>query len=160
MNTVTSKVRLNMPKIKQLNKATTVALEKTVNALQTEVIQAQVMPFGQGKRETYKEYGKRGQFAKNGREYKGKTKTRIIAPGGTLQNDSTFCDYSKSKQGQVKLISSTPYARRMYFHPEYNFYKGENKHAGGKWLEPWINGKKKKFCAKAFTEFYKKESGL
>ena len=39
------------------------------------------------KKEIYKEYGVRGQFAKNGKEYKGKTKTRVIYQGGTLQNE-------------------------------------------------------------------------
>ena len=40
---------------------------------------------------------------------------------GNLQNESTFVDYSKSKNGKVTLVSSTPYARRLYYHPEYNF---------------------------------------
>lgn len=79
---------------------------------------------------------------------------------GTMQNDSTFEDYSKSSTGQVSLITSTPYARRMYFHPEYNFQTKENAHAQGNWYESWINGKNKNFCKEAFTQFYKKEAGL
>lgn len=39
---------------------------------------------------------------------------------GNLQNESTFVDYSESSQGKVSIISSTPYARRLYFHPEYH----------------------------------------
>ena len=42
---------------------------------------------------------------------------------GNLQNESTFVDYSESSQGKVSIISSTPYARRLYFHPEYHFQK-------------------------------------
>ena len=38
----------------------------------TEVVQAQVMPFDDPRVEERRVYGKRGQFAKNGREYKGK----------------------------------------------------------------------------------------
>ena len=45
---------------------------------------------------------------------------------GNLQNESTFVDYSESSQGKVSIISSTPYARRLYFHPEYHFQKTEN----------------------------------
>ena len=45
---VTSKVRLNIPKIKQLDRATITSLEKTIDALYTEVVQAQVMPFDTG----------------------------------------------------------------------------------------------------------------
>lgn len=126
MNVVSSRVKLNIPKIKQLSRATITALEKTISALHTEVVNAQVMPFD----------------------------------SGNMQNDNTHEDYSKSNQGQVKLITSTPYSRRMYFHPEYNFQKTENKNARGNWYEPWIDGKNKNFCRNAFTQFYKKEAGL
>lgn len=50
---------------------------------------------------------------------------------GNLQNESTFVDYSESSQGKVSIISSTPYARRLYFHPEYHFQKTENPNARG-----------------------------
>ena len=79
---------------------------------------------------------------------------------GNMQNDNTYEDYSNSKQGKVSLNTSTPYARRMYFHPEYNFSKEENPNARGNWYEPWTTGKEKDFCRKAFSQFYKKEAGL
>ena len=79
---------------------------------------------------------------------------------GNMQNDNTFIDYSNSKQGIVRMLSSTPYARRMYFHPEYNFQTKENAHAKGNWYEDWITGKSKEFCKEAFRSFYKKETGL
>lgn len=75
---------------------------------------------------------------------------------GALQNEKTFVDYSKSDQGIVSLVSEGPYARRLYYHPEYNFQKFENAFAGGKWLEPWMKGgKQEKFCPDAFAKFYK-----
>ena len=120
MARVTSTIIINQQRIKQLTQAQIQALEITAEALHTEVVQAQVIPFGETKKETYKEYGARGQFAKTGREYKGKAKTRTIYQGGTLQNESTFVDYSNSSKGTVTLVSSTPYARRLYYHPEYN----------------------------------------
>ena len=126
MKVVTSRVKLNTPKIKQLTRATTTALEKTMSALHTEVVKAQVMPFDTG----------------------------------NMQNDNTYEDYSKSSKGQVSLITSTPYARRMYYHPEYNFQTTENPNAQGNWYEPWISGKNKNFCKNAFSQFYKKEAGL
>lgn len=126
MKTVTSKIKLNAPKIKQLDRAAITSLEKTVSALHTEVVNAQVMPF----------------------------------KSGNMQNDNTYEDYSNSKQGKVSLNISTPYARRMYFHPEYNFSKEENPNARGNWYEPWTTGKEKDFCRKAFSQFYKKEAGL
>ena len=79
---------------------------------------------------------------------------------GHLQNDSTFVDYSQSKSGLVSLITQTPYARRLYFHPEYNFRKKENPNAQGKWLEPWISGDKKEWCSETFKKFYKQFGGV
>lgn len=79
---------------------------------------------------------------------------------GHLQNESTFVDYSQSKSGTCTLVSETPYARRLYFHPEYNFRTVENENAQGKWLEPWIDGEKKDFCKNAFAKFYKQIGGV
>jgi hypothetical protein len=123
---VSSQIKIFNWKVKQLTDAQITALEKTAEALHTEVVQAQVMP-----RDT-----------------------------GHLQNDSTFVDYSKSKNGLVSLISQTPYARRLYFHPEYNFRTVENPNAQGKWLEPWISGDKKEWCQETFKQFYKQFGGV
>lgn len=124
---VKSTVKLNMPRIKQLSQAAVTALEMTGEALHTEVVQAQVMPF-----ET-----------------------------GNLQNESTFVDYSESAQGKITLVSSTPYARRLYYHPEYNFQTNENSNAQGEWYKDWLpGGSKANFTSKAFKEFYKKVGGV
>lgn len=45
---VKSTIKLNMPRINQLTRAAVVALEQTAEALHTEVVQAQVMPFDTG----------------------------------------------------------------------------------------------------------------
>ena len=74
MMKVSSVIKLNLPKIKELTDAQIAALEQTAEALHTEVIQAEIMP-----RDT-----------------------------GNLQNESTFVETSKSKQGKVSLVSSTP----------------------------------------------------
>lgn len=79
---------------------------------------------------------------------------------GTLQNESTFVDYSNSSQGKVSLISSTPYARRLYFHPEYDFQKYENAFAQGLWYDPWIDGTYKDFCKNAYQKLYRRLGGL
>lgn len=120
---VKSSVKLNMTRINELTQAAVTALEKTGEALHTEVVQAQVMPFNTGH----------------------------------LQEDATFVDYSESVQGKVSLISSTPYARRMYYHPEYSFQTDENPFAGGEWYEPWLpGGISEDFAKEAFKKFYKK----
>ena len=80
---------------------------------------------------------------------------------GNLQNESTFVDYSESKNGKVVLVSSTPYARRLYYHPEYKFSTDENPNAKGKWFEDWMpSGSQADFAGKAFKQFYKKVGGV
>ena len=80
---------------------------------------------------------------------------------GNLQNESTFIDYSQSNQGKVTIVSSTPYARRLYFHPEYDFQKTANPHAKGRWYEDWLpGGRDAEFCANAFKQFYRRLTGI
>ena len=80
---------------------------------------------------------------------------------GNLQNESTFVDYSESKDGKVTLVSSTPYARRLYYHPEYNFQTKENPNAKGHWYEDWESGgSRANFAPNAFKQFYKKVGGV
>ena len=124
---VKSTVKLNMPRIRQLTEAAVMALEKTAEALHTEVLQAQVMPFDTG----------------------------------NLQNESTFVDYSQSEEGKVTIFSATPYARRLYYHPEFQFQKHENPNAGGMWYKDWLEGgKNEKFAIDAFKKFYKQIGGV
>lgn len=124
---VTSKIKLNLPVLKQLDTAQQTALRNTTDALLRQIKNSQVMPFDTG----------------------------------NLQNESTFADYANLAEGETKIVSSTPYARRLYFHPEYNFSREKNIAAGGKWLAPWLKGgAQQNFCQKAFARFYKQEAGL
>lgn len=76
---------------------------------------------------------------------------------GNLQNESTFVDCSESGQGKVSIVSTTPYARRLYFHPEYHFHKDENPNAKGKWYDDWLPGSANaSFAADAFKENYRR----
>lgn len=82
---------------------------------------------------------------------------------GTLQNEKFFVDKSQlSTLGIAKLVHNTPYARRLYYHPEYNFnqtgyeddkgYHEGNPNAKGKWFEDWCKGgKNEKFAQKTYT---------
>lgn len=124
---VTSTVKMNFPRIKQLTQAAVTALEMTAEALHTEVVQAQVMPFDTGH----------------------------------LEEDSFFADYRESSRGKVTLVTSTPYARKLYYHPEYNFQTDENPSAGGEWYEPWMEGGvSQDFAKNAFKRLYKKVGGV
>ena len=79
---------------------------------------------------------------------------------GTLQNDSTFTEKSESERGIVRIVSSTPYARRLYYHPEYDFFRGKNANAGGKWFDEWLTGSKKTWCRNAYAKIYKRLTGV
>ena len=74
---------------------------------------------------------------------------------GNLQNDSTFVD--DSQKTTVSIVSSTPYARRLYFHPEYNYRRGNNASAGGKWFESFLNDN---FIRDAYAKLLKQIGGL
>ena len=78
---------------------------------------------------------------------------------GNLQNEQTYVDDSKSAQGHVSIVSDTPYARRLYFHPEYNFQQGKNPSAGAGWFDPYIDGNKSKQVKEWFKQFVKRNGG-
>lgn len=74
---------------------------------------------------------------------------------GAMQNRSTFVDDSDVSNSNVSIVSDTPYARRLYFHPEYDFQKDGNPNAGSEWFEPYINGDKKQKVVDTFGRFAK-----
>lgn len=74
---------------------------------------------------------------------------------GNMQNDSTFLD--DSQKGKVSIITTAPQARRLYFHPEYNFKRGNNHSAGGKWFESFLNDD---FVKKAYAQLLRQRGGL
>lgn len=76
---------------------------------------------------------------------------------GDMQNNQTFV--AKTDNG-ARIVTGSPQARRLYYHPEYNFQQGKNDNAGGEWLEPYLDGEKKDFAEKTFAELYKKETGV
>jgi hypothetical protein len=71
---------------------------------------------------------------------------------GTLQLN-TYWERNVNKTNQINLVSNTPYARRLYFHPEYNFRTTNNENAGGRWFDTYIDGDKKDFIEEKFKEF-------
>ena len=78
---------------------------------------------------------------------------------GNMQNSQTSADTSKSSSGKVSIITDTPYARRLYFHPEYNFQKGKNPSAGAGWFDPYLDGEKTKKVRGWFKQFIRRNGG-
>lgn len=124
--------RVNNARLRQINSAAIESLILTGEAVKDDLIQSQTMPFGDS------------IVKKDG---------TLFHEGGHLQNKATFVDNSEANAGKVSIISDTPYARRLYYHPEYNFSKKNNPNAGGMWFEPYINGNKKDYAKKVFARF-------
>ena len=116
-NYVSSWVSLNYGRLLELDQITLSALELTAEALHTEIVNRQVMPFDTG----------------------------------NMQNAATYVDDSDSAKGHVSLVTASPQARRLYFHPEYNFQTVNNAHAGGLWYSAWIDGPYSDFSQKTFS---------
>ena len=123
---VSSTIKLNEAKLKELTRQQYISLAQTADALVTDLRDSQTMPFDTG----------------------------------NLQNDSTFIDDSQKEQGRVSVVSSTPYARRLYYHPEYNYRTTNNRNAGGKWFEPYISGNRTDFVKETFSKLFKRNGGL
>ena len=121
------KIDLDIAAIAKLEAAVKTAAGVTIEALKTDVIAAQVMPFDTG----------------------------------DMQNTQTFTATEDDGDGVIsRLVTGSPQARRLFYHPEYNFQKVNNPNAGGEWLKPWIDGDRKDFVKDTFAENYKKEAGV
>lgn len=84
---------------------------------------------------------------------------------GDMQNNQTFVAVEGEETINVKdiysvsLVTGSPQARRLYYHPEYNFqHKNSNK--GALWLESYINIDKKDFVQTEFIKIFKEKSGV
>lgn len=110
------------------------ALEMAGEAVRTDLLQQRTVPFAEDSEEN---------------------RERGIVPG-ELQG-SIFVDRAGSKRGEVSVVANTPYARRLYFHPEYSFYKGTNKRAGGEWFKPYLaKGDRNGWLVKTFAKLLRR----
>lgn len=88
-------------------------------------------------------------------------KTSAVVPkdkGATGLEGSGFVDLSDINNLVTRVVFDTPYARRLYWHPEYNFRKDKNANAQGKWMEAYLTGDKKKFIIDTYSMFFKQLS--
>lgn len=119
------KLKLYPDKIKSLEKACKTSLEKTGNAVLSDIKTSQVVP-----KDT-----------------------------STLEN-SGFVDATGISWGYLRIMFDTPYARRLYWHPEYNFRHDKNTNAKGLWMQDYEQGgKKEDYMKNVFTMFLKRNSG-
>lgn len=99
---------------------------------------------------------------------------------GNLQGEAMFVDCSESFRGKVSIVHNTPYARRLYYHPEYDFHQEPwedewtdengkthrtkydgNPNAKGHWFEDWEEGgEQSDFAIETYAKIYKELAGL
>lgn len=119
------KITYNTKNINMINETARLALIDTAEAIKTDLIQSQTMPFDTG----------------------------------TMQNDSTFVDDKRIIKGVAKIVSDTPYARKVYFDPEIHIKQGKNPNAKQYWFEDYISGNKNDLPIKYFKQILKRRIG-
>lgn len=75
---------------------------------------------------------------------------------GTMQNDSTFVDDKKIIKGIARLVTDTPYARKVYFDPEIKIKQEKNPNAKQHWFDDYITGEKKNLPIQYFQQMLKR----
>lgn len=126
------KVTLNKAVIQRISDAAKAAAVDTMEQLYTDLVNSKTMPFASGDMQN--------------------NQTFVAVEGEDIINGVET--YS------VSLVTGSPQARRLYYHPEYNFQRGTNKNAGAYWLEPYISGNKKNFIRDKYTELFRRRAGL
>lgn len=86
--------------------------------------------------------------------------TSAVVPKQTGELErSHFVDTSQLDKMKTSInVAGPPYARRLYWHPEYNFRKDKNINAQGKWMQSYIDGEKKDFAKNTYKVFLKQLS--
>lgn len=126
------RVTLNKAVIQRISDAAKAAAVDTMEQLCTDLVNSKTMPFASGDMQN--------------------NQTFVAVEGEDIINGVET--YS------VSLVTGSPQARRLYYHPEYNFQRGTNKNAGAYWLEPYISGNKKNFIRDKYTELFRRRAGL
>lgn len=139
------RIKLDKAKISKLTEAQIQALEMTAEAVLSQIISDQVVPKQEGILE-------RGGEIEIGSKKAGTLRVITVKSG--------YVDKDKIDQGKAAIVFNTPYARRLYYHPEYNFRKDKNPNAQGRWMDMYLpGGEKETYAQDAFTKFLKQLAG-
>lgn len=81
---------------------------------------------------------------------------------GTMQGSIETQDQWRAGDELHTILSTgdsdSPQARRLYFHPEYNFQRGNNPNAGAAWYAPYeAGGEKTAFIPETFASLMKEK---
>lgn len=87
-------------------------------------------------------------------------KSEVVPRDVGKLEESVSVNTSLFNKGALKIEYNTPYARRLYYHPEYNFSHDENANAQGAWLESYISGEKKDYAKDVYKKVFKSITGV
>lgn len=139
------RVTFDQAKLNKLAQASVQALEMTAEAVLSQIVSDGVVPKDVGTLE-------RGGELKIGSKKAGTLEVVAVKSG--------YVDKSKIGQGKAAVVFNTPYARRLYYHPEYNFRTDKNPNAQGKWMHMYLKGgSKERYAQDAFTRFLRQLAG-
>lgn len=111
-------IELDMDALAKISAAARAAALETAEAVKTDIIASQTMPFDQG----------------------------------TMQGSLHTEQFEDGNTSHAVLQTDGPQARRLYFHPEYNFQTVNNPNAGAGWYDPYTEGgAKEAFVPETFT---------
>lgn len=116
------KITFNLRNINATIENARLALLDTAEAIKTDLIQSQTMPFD----------------------------------SGVMQNDSTYVDDKRIIKGIARLVTDTPYARKVYFDPEITIHQDKNPNAKQRWFDDYISGEKRNLPLKYFQQMLKR----
>ena len=116
------KITYNIKNINTTIENAKLALLDTAEAIRTDLVESQTMPFDTG----------------------------------AMQNDSTYVDDKRIIKGIARLVTDTPYARKVYFDPEITVHQDKNPNAKQHWFDDYISGEKKNLPIKYFQQMLKR----
>ena len=116
------KITYNTKNINMINEVAKLSLLDTAEAIKTDLIQSQTMPFDTG----------------------------------VMQNDSTFVDNKRIIKGIARIVTDTPYARKVYFDPEITIHKDQNPNAKQRWFDDYVSGEKKTLPLKYYQQLLRR----
>ncbi len=83
--------------------------------------------------------------------------TMQVVPKETGNLEESAATGADGNRGYISY--NTPYARRLYYNPQFNFRTDKNPNAQGRWMDSFIHGPKKGWLAETFGKLLKELSG-
>lgn len=125
-------IKLNQQKIRDIENVVKESAVEAIESVHVDLVESETMPFDTGDMQN--------------------NQTFVAVEGDDTINEKDIY--------LVSIVTGSPQARRLYYHPEYNFQTGKNTNAGAYWLDPYINGNKKDLVKVKFMEAFKRRIGV